>query len=138
MSLRHLVFHNFWLKIFSIALGTIIWMAIHFSMDHNIALAEPGPRQLLIKKTIEVPIDIMKQENDPRTFTLHPTNVLLTVGGEAGTLHGPEGREIKVYVDLTDYHSGTPTQEDLHPGVPPNINVIEFKPHTVTVEPSGP
>lgn len=66
MSLRHLVFHNFWLKIFSIALGTIIWMAIHFSMDHNIALAEPGPRQLLIKETIEVPIDIMKQEGDPR------------------------------------------------------------------------
>lgn len=35
MSLRHLVFHNFWLKIFSIAAGTIIWLAIHFSKDHD-------------------------------------------------------------------------------------------------------
>ena len=43
MSLRHLVFHNFWLKIFSIALGTIIWMAIHFSMDHNIHVIELKP-----------------------------------------------------------------------------------------------
>ena len=36
MSLRHLVFHNFWLKIFSIAAGTIIWLAIHFSIDHDL------------------------------------------------------------------------------------------------------
>jgi hypothetical protein len=52
MSLRHLVLHNFWLKIFSIALGTIIWMAIHFSIEHDLypnfqprsATAEPaGP-----------------------------------------------------------------------------------------------
>ena len=43
MSLRHLVFHNFWLKIFSIASGTIIWMAIHFSIDHDITLSEPPP-----------------------------------------------------------------------------------------------
>ena len=138
MSFRHLVFHNFWLKVFSIAAGTIIWMAIHFSMDHTISLSEPGARQLLIKETIEVPIDIMKPEDDTRTFTLDPTNAQLTIVGEARTLHGPEGREIKVYVDLTDYHSRATTQEDLHPGVPPNINVIEFKPHTVTVVPSGP
>jgi len=36
MSLRHLVFHNFWLKVFSIAAGTIIWMAIHFSIHHDL------------------------------------------------------------------------------------------------------
>ena len=38
MSLRHLVFHNFWLKIFSIASGTIIWLAIHFSIEHDLNL----------------------------------------------------------------------------------------------------
>ena len=138
MSLRHLVFHNFWLKIFSIASGTIIWMAIHFSIDHNLTLSETATRQLLIKETIEVPVAIMKQEGDTRIFKLNPASVRLTVGGEAKALHGPEAKEIKMYVDLTDYHSSTATQEDLHPGVPPNINVIEFKPHTVTVEPAGP
>jgi hypothetical protein len=44
MSLRHLVFHNFWLKIFSIAAGTIIWMAIHFSINHDLPLQfKPRP-----------------------------------------------------------------------------------------------
>jgi hypothetical protein len=138
MSLRLLVFHNFWLKIFSVAAGTIIWMAIHFSIDHDLTLSEPAASQRLVKKVIAVPISIMQVEGDTRTFKLSPTNVVLTVMSEAKTLRGPEGTEIKMYVDLTDYHSRTATQEDLHPGVPTNIYVLEFKPHTVTVEPAGP
>jgi hypothetical protein len=43
MSLRHLVFHNFWLKFFSVALGTIIWMAIHFSIEHDLNLKFKPP-----------------------------------------------------------------------------------------------
>jgi len=135
MSLRHLVFHNFWLKVFSIALGTIIWMAIHFSMDHDLTLSEPSASQHLVREIITVPISILQEEGDARAFTLTPTNVLLTVLGEAKTLHGPEGKEIKMYVDLTGYRSSTATQEDLHPDVPPGIHVVEFKPHTVTVQP---
>jgi hypothetical protein len=38
MSPRDLIFHNFWLKVFSIALGTIIWLAIHFIIDHDQSL----------------------------------------------------------------------------------------------------
>ena len=138
MSLRHLVFHNFWLKIFSIAAGTIIWMAIDFSKDHDLTLSEPAASQRFVKKTIAVPISILQEDGDARLFKLSPTNVLLTVMGEAKTLRGPEGTEIKMYVDLTGYHARTATQEDLHPGVPTNIYVLEFKPHTVTVEPAGP
>lgn len=134
MSLRHLVFHNFWLKMFSIAAGTIIWMAIHFSMDHEITLSEPAASRHLIRETIEVPISILQGEGDTRVFQITPATALVTVMGEAKTLHGPAGREIKMYVDLTDYHSGTVTQEDLHAGVPPDINVVEFKPHTVSVQ----
>ncbi len=134
MSLRHLIFHNFWLKIFSIASGTIIWMAVHFSMDHDLTLSEPSASQHFIRQVLAVPISILQEEGDARAFTLTPSNVLVTVMGEAKTLRGPEGREIKVYVDLTDYHSPTATQEDLHPGVPTNIYVLEFKPHTVSVQ----
>ena len=138
MSPRHLIFHNFWLKMISIAAGTIIWIAIHFSIDHELTLSEPAASQRLVKKIITVPISILQEERDARVFKLSPTNVVLTVMGEAKALRGPEGREIKMYVDLTDYHALTATQEDLHPGVPTNIYVIEFKPHTVTVQPAGP
>ena len=138
MSLRHLIFHNFWLKMFSIASGTIIWMAIHFSIDHDLTLSEPAASQRFVKQIMTVPISILQDDGDTRDFKLSPTNVVLTIMGEAKTLRGPEGKEIKMYVDLPDHYSRTATQEDLHPGVPTNIYVIEFKPHTVTVEPAGP
>jgi len=138
MSLRHLIFHNFWLKMFSIASGTIIWMAIHFSIDHDLTLSEPAASQRFVKQIMTVPISILQDDGDTRDFKLSPTNVVLTIMGEAKTLRGPEGKEIKMYVDLTDHYSRTATQEDLHPGVPTNIYVIEFKPHTVTVEPANP
>jgi len=138
MSLRHLIFHNFWLKMLSIASGTIIWMAIHFSIDHELTLSEPVAGQRFVKKIITVPISVLQNDGDTNVFKLTPTNVVLTIMGEAKTLRGPEGKEIKMYVDLTDHISSGPTQEDLHPGVPTNIYVIEFKPHTVTVEPANP
>ena len=43
MSARDLFFHNFWLKLFSVASGTVIWLAIHYSIQHDYALEEPGP-----------------------------------------------------------------------------------------------
>ena len=138
MSLRHLIFHNFWLKIFSIGAGTIIWMAIHFSIHQDLALTEPASSQRLIRQTLSVPISIVQQEGDTRNFKLNPTNALVTVFGEARLLKGPEGKEIKMIVDLSDYHSTTLSQEDLRPDAPPNITIVEFKPHTVTVEPAGP
>jgi hypothetical protein len=137
MSLRHLIFHNFWLKFFSIASGTIIWMAVHFSIDHDLTLSEPAASQRFVKRNLTVPISILQNEGDTNVFKLTPANVVLTIMGEAKTLRGPEGKEIKMYVDLTDHPGIAATQEDLHPDVPTNIYVIEFKPHTVTVEPAG-
>jgi hypothetical protein len=136
MSLRHLVFHNFWLKMFSIASGTIIWLAIHFSIDHDLSLSEPAASQRFVRKIVTVPVSIMQEEGDARVFKLTPTNATLTVMGEAKTIRGPEGKEIKMYVDLTDYQSRVATQEDLRPSVPTNIYILDFKPHTITVEPA--
>ena len=85
-----------------------------------------------------MPISILQEEGDGRVFQISPTNALVTVMGEARILRGPAGQEIKMYVDLTDYHSRTITQEDLHPDVPPSIHVVEFKPHTVSVLPVNP
>jgi hypothetical protein len=138
MTLRHLIFHNFWLKMFSIASGTIIWMAIHFSIEHVLTLSETAGGGRLIPETVEVTISILQEEGDTRLFQISPTNALVTVMGEASVLRGPAGQEIKMYVDLTDYHSRTPTQEDLHADVPPNIHVVEFKPHTVSVQLANP
>jgi hypothetical protein len=41
MSLRDLFFHNFWLKLFSVVSGTVIWLAIHYSIEHDYTVEKP-------------------------------------------------------------------------------------------------
>jgi hypothetical protein len=138
VSPRDLIFHNFWLKCFSIALGTVIWMAVHYSIEHDFSLSEPGPHQVLNKETISIPVTVFQQPGDNRAFKISPPLVLLTVIGEPATLRGPEMKDIKIFVDLTDFHSSTALQEDLHPDVPHGITVLDYKPSTVSVEPISP
>jgi len=133
MTLRHFMFHNFWLKLFSIALGTIIWLAIHHSIDNNFDLTESGTPKRLVKQTLQVPISAVRQEGDPRNFAFSPTNATITIVGEADVLRKLGTRNIRVFVDLNDFHSSGPVQLDLLPGAPDGINVTEYKPHSVTV-----
>jgi hypothetical protein len=149
MSPRDLIFRNFWLKLFSIASGTVIWMAIHYNIAHDIALDEPAPGLALVKEDILVPVLIMAQNKDSilapisntgtnRAFKITPPDVLLTVFGPPSVLDGPERDKIKVFVDLTDFHSRLPIQEDLHTDIPHDVYVHDFKPSSVSVQPFTP
>ena len=136
--MRDLIFHNFWLKCFSIALGTVIWMAVHYSIEHDFTLYEPGPRQVLNKETLSVPVIAIQHPGDIRTFKITPNEVLLTVVGEAGVLRGPDMKNVKMLVDITDFNAKTALQQNLIPDVPRGLTVLDFKPGTVTVEPVNP
>lgn len=149
MSPHDLIFRNFWLKLFSILLGTVIWLAIHYSIAHDIALDEPAPGLAFAKEDILVPVLIMAQNKDSilapisntgtnRAFKITPPDVLVTVFGPPAMLAGKEREKIKVFVDLTDFHSTRPVVEDLHIDVPHDVYVHDFKPATVSVEPITP
>ena len=133
MTLRHFFFNNFWLKLFSIAAGTIIWLAIHHSIDNNLDFSEPVGAQRLIKQTFTIPISGVKQEGDPRNFIFSPTNATLTVVGEMSALRNLDQRTIKILVDVSDFTASGSVQLDLYPEVPKELSVTAFKPHSVSV-----
>jgi len=132
MTLRHFFFNNFFLKLFSVAAGTIIWFAIHHSITNNFDLSEPGGQQF-VKQTFNIPISALKQEGDPRNFSFSPTNANLTVAGEMSTFRSLNPGSIKILVDVSEFSGAGPVQLDLNPEVPKDLNVISFKPHSVTV-----
>jgi hypothetical protein len=148
MSLRDLFFQNFWLKLFSVASGTVIWLAIHYSIQSDYALAEQGSGRMLVKQTIMVPVLVMAQSRESglvpiantgvnHAFKITPPDVQITVF-VAPALAAQERQKIRVFVDLTDFHSRLPVQEDLHQDVPSDVDVLDLNPRTVTVEPITP
>jgi YbbR domain-containing protein len=138
MTLRRFVFHHFWLKLFSVASGIVIWMAVHWSIEHDLSFTEPPANQDLAKRTILVPVTAVKRPDDNRVFTITPDSVMLTVIGERSVVDGPDRKDIKILVDLTDFRSRTNFQMDVLPDVPHGVDVTDVKPRTVSVAPSNP
>ena len=124
MTPLHPILHNFRLKLFSVAIATVIWFAIHYGIRNDLSIS-----QLNINR-INVPVTIIIPPGDPRQFKLNPPEVVVYAVGDLMALR----RGVRVSVDLTAFHPPQSTAEDVHVEAPPEINVIDFNPKTVAVE----
>jgi hypothetical protein len=138
MSLRGLILHNFWLKLCSIALATVIWLAIHYSIHGESPIGPPGSNQLLAHDYFLVPVTVKRSPGDKRLFRIDPTDVVVTAVGDDAALRRAARKAIRVEVDLTNFKSHSAVVEELKAEVPPDIKVLEINPTNVTVEDVSP
>jgi hypothetical protein len=134
MSLRNLILHNFWLKLSSIALATVIWLAIHYNIHGESPINPSVANQVLAHEYILVPVTIKKAPGDNRVFRIDPPDVVITAVGDDAALRRTARKAIRVDVDLTGFDAKGPVQKELTPEVPVYIKVLEISPPTVTVE----
>ena len=96
--LRHLIFHDFWLKLFSLVLAILIWFIIHLALQKEVSpLSLPASE----RRFPNLPVMVMFAAEDVRTFKVKPSEVEVIVQGEAKILKNLQGRDIRVMVDLT-------------------------------------
>jgi YbbR domain-containing protein len=96
--LRDFIFHDFWLKLFSLVLAVLIWLAVHFASQKEVSpLSFPGEE----RKFSNLPVMVMFAAEDVRTFKVKPSEVEVTVQGDPKILKNLQGRDIRVIVDLT-------------------------------------
>ena len=125
---------NFWLKFFSIALATVIWLGIHYGLRNEFSINQLNINTLLAHEYVRVPVAIVVAPGDPRVFKINPSEVVVTVVGEETALRKAAQKSIKVNVDLTNFRARRSPAEELHAEVPPSINVLDISPMTVAVE----
>ena len=124
MILPDLILRNFWLKVFSIALAAVIWLGIHYGIRHELSISR------LNINNITVPVAVVAPPGDARVFKITPNEVVVFAVGEKVALR----KGIRVYVNLTKFHSRQSAAEELHADAPPEINVLAISPSTVAVE----
>jgi YbbR domain-containing protein len=132
MSARALILNNFWLKVFSLALATILWMAIHWSL--RTVSSEPQPRAPE-KDAFPRPIMLMTAPDDHQAYVVEPLAVNVKVSGDADVIKKLNLNDIQVYVDLTDVHvvhGAFPVKYKL----PRNVTLQQLWPSHVHVEPA--
>ena len=133
MSLRHLILHNFWLKLFSVALATVIWMAIHYSIH-----SEPNMNQLLTPDYVRVPVSVKTAPGDKRVFRVTPGEVVVFAVGKDAVVLQAARKDIRVNLSLSNFNARESTAEELKAVAPPGVSVLEIIPSTVEVRQVSP
>src|SRR5580698_5681758 len=108
MSLRNLILHNFWLKLFSIALATVIWLAIHYSIHDEL-----NANKSLTPEYIRVPVSVRIAPGDKRIFRITPDEVVVTAVGKDPALFQGTQKDIRVNLDLRGYNATESTSRRL-------------------------
>lgn len=129
--------HNFWLKIFSLGLATIIWMTVHSGITHDLTLTNPNIAHPY-RTGLDLPVSIITQPGDARVFKISPKQATATIIGEEPIVRRMSAKEIKVYVDLSDMKSKGETNGELHVDAPKDILVIGLDPAAVQIEQISP
>jgi YbbR domain-containing protein len=138
MRLQDLIFRNFWLKTFSVALAVVIWLSIHYDIHNESPLSELSISHLLAQEYIRVPVTIVTNTGDARVFRLTPSDVVVIAVGSETALRRAANKNIKVTADLTDFRSRGAAPVELQSTAPPDVTVVELSPATVTVQQVSP
>ncbi len=137
MSLRHLIQHNFWLKLFSLLLATLIWFTIKFWIRTDSPVAD-NPINPDRKEYLNLPVYVLSHAGDARVFKVTPPTVGVTVTAESAWLRDLPRKDLKAYVDMTDIRHNESASQKIRLHVPNNITVIRVLPLAVSVEQVSP
>jgi YbbR domain-containing protein len=119
--LREAFLRDFWLKLFSLALGRTGGVGTFFTN-----------RNLNQQTYVNVPVSVVCPAADLRDFKVHPTEVDITVQGEAGLLRDLKVKDIQASVDLRGIESGG-LRSRVEVSVPPGITFVRVAPDEVEV-----
>ena len=131
--LRELIFKDFWLKLFSLALAVLIWLTVAFAIkkEGSPVVALTVPLQEMAFSNL--PVVVMSSAQDVRSFKVSPDQVEVTVQGEAKALRGIQAKDIRVIVDLTDIEAAQALKKRMDVSMPAGISLVRVVPSEVQV-----
>jgi hypothetical protein len=131
-SLRNLLVHDFWLKLFALALAVLIWLTISFIQSgggQNLF----ANRSLPERTFLNIPVLVVSSAADVRSFKVHPSEVEIVVRGEAKLLQSLQARDIRALVDLTDIESARGLTKRIEVVGPRGVTFVQVLPEEVDV-----
>jgi hypothetical protein len=92
--LRQLVLHDFWLKLFSLALAVLIWVTLSIAKEGGL-----GNRTSI--ETYHLPIRVVSSSTDVSGFRAVPDEVRVRVRGVTRKLQDLQAGDIRALVEVT-------------------------------------
>lgn len=127
MSARDAILQNFWLKLFSFVLATMIWFAV-FGAQNNLRSNQPV-LGTVTQKIEHVPVTLLQAATDFRSFRLEPSHIDVTVRGPIAEVQALTARQLEVFINLTDTHDTAGVNKKILVHTPAGITVVNVS-HT--------
>jgi hypothetical protein len=126
---RNLVVKDFWLKLFSLALATLIWLTVWFSTHGEtatspwFALIGRPPDESVLTVPVHVPLG-----------TSEPSEVSITLRGDPRILKTLKPQNIRAEVDMTGVQSANGLVRPVEIILPKGIFYTRIEPEEVAVQ----
>jgi len=131
--LRNLLFHDFWLKLFSLALAILIWLTIWFARSKDVSPFSALTTHAAEQNYFNVPVLVVLPASDVRTVKVDPSAVQVTVTGDPKRLRDLKIMDIRAQVDLSGIESSRGLRKRIEVTLPPGITYVRVIPDDVEV-----
>jgi YbbR domain-containing protein len=138
MSLRAFIQHNFWLKLFSLLLATLVWFLIHFWIESGNPQPQSPITNPIAMEFLRLPVRVLTQPGDVRVYKVDPNQVVVKVTGEAAIMRDLTPKNISVYVDLANIQTARETNQQVKLNIPNGVTLMDVVPRAVNVEQVSP
>jgi len=132
--LKAAVLNQIWLKLFSLLLAMLVWLAVHANVAREISAREFDAREAT-RNFLARPILILNDSGGHAPVSVEPATVDVALRGPAGELERLDDGEVRAFVrvpDRGDFSGPLPVQVQR----PAGTSLILAAPTTVQVKPS--
>lgn len=131
--LRQLIIHDFWLKLFSLALAVVTWFTVSYAIQRRSTPAGNITLNTYQLTFYKVPVVVLSSASDVHDFRVDPREVQVTVQGEPAVLEKLQSNEIRATVDLTGIEGPADLRKRIDVSTPSGVTYVRVFPPDVKV-----
>ena len=134
MLSRDLIQQNFWLKLSSLILASLIWFTV-FATQNDIKFGRNPISPSDSRVFAHVPVRILGHPGDARFFTVTPSDVSVSVRGSPNVLRNLGVQDLAAVVNVTQFGEGHGLSMKVQVFSPNGVTIESVRPLEVRVEP---
>ena len=132
--LQNLIVKDFWLKLFSFALASLVWIIVNIAIKKDISpgttLSLTPTEQIVLH---ELPIVVVSAAEDAHGYSINPKSADVTLQGDPASVRNVRREEVRVLVDLTQPTTTPESHRRLEVSAPAGVSRVRVEPEEVQV-----
>ena len=126
--LRKLVFKDFLLKLFSLAMAILIWLLVSIAIRQQPSSAGSAGPLPAGRTFYNLPLGILWATNQMRQFLVSPREVEVTVQGDTNALEKLQPADLRAVVVLTGTEPAGAMSKKIEVAAPPGVSYVRVVP----------